>query len=306
MSRGTRLLLLAVLSAAVPAGMSSSASAATCSDYSNQAAAQNAGDTRDADGDGIYCESLPCPCSSGGGGNDDSSSDGPEDSGEAERQAAAERRAAAERKRKAAARRRATARRRALARKRAAERRERLARERLERGDWRVSRVVDGDTIRVRRTDGSASETVRLIGVDTPETKDPDVEVECGGPEATALTLALTFSAPTDANADGVIDTAGGTGAVVELQTDRSQGVRDAYGRALAYVDVVTDIPPSGDPDGYDIGKSLVVAGRSPVYVFDNKRFARQGQYETAEALAQSDKTGSWSACNGDFHSNGG
>ncbi len=36
--------------------------AATCSDYSNQADAQRAKDTRDADGDGIYCESLPCPC----------------------------------------------------------------------------------------------------------------------------------------------------------------------------------------------------------------------------------------------------
>jgi hypothetical protein len=37
--------------------------AATCADYPNQAAAQAAGDTRDADGDGIFCESLPCPCS---------------------------------------------------------------------------------------------------------------------------------------------------------------------------------------------------------------------------------------------------
>ena len=51
------------------------ASAAMCSDYSNHAAAQRAMDTRDADGDGIYCESLPCPClkpgedSGGGGGN---------------------------------------------------------------------------------------------------------------------------------------------------------------------------------------------------------------------------------------------
>ena len=36
--------------------------AATCADYSNQADAQRAADTRDADGDGIYCESLPCPC----------------------------------------------------------------------------------------------------------------------------------------------------------------------------------------------------------------------------------------------------
>jgi hypothetical protein len=35
---------------------------ATCSDYPNQAAAQRAADTRDADGDGIYCEDLPCPC----------------------------------------------------------------------------------------------------------------------------------------------------------------------------------------------------------------------------------------------------
>ena len=51
---------------------SPAASAATCSDYSNQADAQRAMDTRDAEGDGIYCESLPCPClkpgDSGGGG----------------------------------------------------------------------------------------------------------------------------------------------------------------------------------------------------------------------------------------------
>lgn len=36
--------------------------AATCSQYDNQAAAQRAKDTRDTDGDGVYCESLPCPC----------------------------------------------------------------------------------------------------------------------------------------------------------------------------------------------------------------------------------------------------
>jgi hypothetical protein len=39
------------------------AAAATCSDYPNQAAAQRAADTRDGDGDGVYCEALPCPCS---------------------------------------------------------------------------------------------------------------------------------------------------------------------------------------------------------------------------------------------------
>jgi hypothetical protein len=30
--------------------------------YANQVAARRAHDTRDADGDGLYCESLRCPC----------------------------------------------------------------------------------------------------------------------------------------------------------------------------------------------------------------------------------------------------
>jgi hypothetical protein len=36
--------------------------AASCADYATQAAAQQAADTLDADGNGIYCQSLPCPC----------------------------------------------------------------------------------------------------------------------------------------------------------------------------------------------------------------------------------------------------
>jgi hypothetical protein len=40
----------------------SGASSGRCSDFSNQAAAQRAANTRDGDGDGVYCESLPCPC----------------------------------------------------------------------------------------------------------------------------------------------------------------------------------------------------------------------------------------------------
>jgi hypothetical protein len=50
-------------------GAPAPANAATCADYPNQAAAQRAHDTRDADGDGIYCESLPCPCSTANGGS---------------------------------------------------------------------------------------------------------------------------------------------------------------------------------------------------------------------------------------------
>src|SRR3954463_7162457 len=61
-----------------PSGAPSPHASATCADYPNQAAAQRAADTRDGDGDGIYCESLPCPClkpgdpgGSGGGGSDE-------------------------------------------------------------------------------------------------------------------------------------------------------------------------------------------------------------------------------------------
>jgi endonuclease YncB( thermonuclease family) len=67
---GVAAALLAVL---VPLFVASPASAAVCDDYPNQQAAQEAADTRDADGDGVYCEALPCPClrpgqGSGGGG----------------------------------------------------------------------------------------------------------------------------------------------------------------------------------------------------------------------------------------------
>jgi hypothetical protein len=64
------ILLATVAMVLVP---SAAAHAATCSDYPNQAEAQRAADTRDADGDGIYCESLPCPCATGSSGGDNGS-----------------------------------------------------------------------------------------------------------------------------------------------------------------------------------------------------------------------------------------
>lgn len=61
-----RVLVFAVTALAVVAGASfapASAQAAVCADYANQKEAQDAADTLDADGDGLFCESLPCPCS---------------------------------------------------------------------------------------------------------------------------------------------------------------------------------------------------------------------------------------------------
>ena len=72
--------LLPMTAGARPAKPPAAHVAATCDDYESQADAQRAADTRDADGDGIYCEGLPCPCSTeaGGGGGQDNEGSNPE------------------------------------------------------------------------------------------------------------------------------------------------------------------------------------------------------------------------------------
>jgi micrococcal nuclease len=80
---------------------------------------------------------------------------------------------------------------------------------------YRVMQVLDGDTIVVRAARGR-DETVRLLGVDTPETHHPRKPVQCFGPEAAAFTTSRLF------------------GKVVTLENDVER--RDIYGRRLAYV----------------------------------------------------------------------
>jgi micrococcal nuclease len=74
-----------------------------------------------------------------------------------------------------------------------------------------VLRVVDGDTLLL-----AGGERVRLLGVDTPETKRPDHPVQPLGPEAYEFTRA------------------GVEGRTVRLEFDRER--RDVFGRLLAYV----------------------------------------------------------------------
>ncbi|RKQ90856.1 hypothetical protein C8N24_0671 [Solirubrobacter pauli] len=68
-ARALIAVALMLLTAAGAAGVASgdphppvATVAAVCADFPNQAAAQRAANTVDADGDGLYCESLPCPC----------------------------------------------------------------------------------------------------------------------------------------------------------------------------------------------------------------------------------------------------
>lgn len=76
-------------------------------------------------------------------------------------------------------------------------------------------RVIDGDTIDA--TVGGNDERVRLIGIDTPETKKPNTPVQCFGPEASAYATSLLPA---------------GTA----LHLERDVVARDDYGRLLAYV----------------------------------------------------------------------
>jgi micrococcal nuclease len=116
----------------------------------------------------------------------------------------------------------------------------------------RVTRVVDGDTIHVR-VDGR-DETVRLIGIDTPELRPS----ECG---ATAATRALEELAE---------------GRRVELVADSTQDDRDRYGRMLAYaVTARADV---------DLGEAMLRRGWAEVYVFD-RPFERLGRYREAAAV---------------------
>ena len=75
----------------------------------------------------------------------------------------------------------------------------------------KVRRVIDGDTLELDN-----GEDVRLIGVDTPETKHPKKPVERFGKEATAFTMRLV------------------EGQEVRLAYDQQR--KDKYGRTLAYV----------------------------------------------------------------------
>ncbi len=78
-----------------------------------------------------------------------------------------------------------------------------------------VVHVIDGDTVIARV--GDTDEHVRLIGINSPETKDPDKPVECYGPEASAELQAMLPE-----------------GTPVRLERDVE--ARDQYDRLLAYV----------------------------------------------------------------------
>ncbi|MDA0178902.1 thermonuclease family protein [Solirubrobacter phytolaccae] len=137
----------------------------------------------------------------------------------------------------------------------------------------RVIRVVDGDTIKVE-LDGGRLDTVRLVGIDTPESKRPQTPVECGSKKAASTLRRLV------------------EGRDVLLRRDATQDAVDKYGRALAYVEA----------DGKDAGEAMVASGWAKPYVYGGVEFTRVGAYRAALREAAARRAGVHGSCGGDFH----
>ena len=132
-----------------------------------------------------------------------------------------------------------------------------------------VIRDVDGDTIHVLV--GSRDVDVRLLGVDTPETKKPNTPIQCYGPQSSAFTARYAV------------------GSVV-LTTGPSTGdVYDRYGRLLAYVYVVGHHA--------DLGAQLLRRGYARVYAYDDRHFKKRPYYERLQGIAKAHDVGRWGAC---------
>jgi micrococcal nuclease len=136
-------------------------------------------------------------------------------------------------------------------------------------GEAVVVRVVDGDTVVVAV--GGAEESVRLIGIDTPESVARDRPDECFGAEA-AQRLAELLP----------------PGTVVRLTRDVEP--RDVYDRLLAYV--------QREPDGLFVNAAQVGDGYAVAKDYPPNTTYR-ADFERAERAARAAGRGLWPACGG-------
>jgi micrococcal nuclease len=127
--------------------------------------------------------------------------------------------------------------------------------------------VIDGDTVDIE-IDGQ-TERVRLIGVNTPETKHPTKPIECFGPEASAYMTRLLPK---------------GT----EVRIERDEEARDRYGRMLLYL--------YRDSDNLFINLDLISRGYGTPMSIEPNTFHRN-DFVHAAALAEASNVGLWKAC---------
>jgi len=131
----------------------------------------------------------------------------------------------------------------------------------------KIVKVIDGDTVDIALA--GRTERVRLIGVNTPETKHPTKPIECFGPEASAY---LTKLLP--------------KGAAVRIERDVE--ARDRYGRMLLYLYL-------GSNDLF-INLDLVARGYGTPMSIEPNTFHRN-DFVRAAAQAEAANVGLWKAC---------
>lgn len=130
-----------------------------------------------------------------------------------------------------------------------------------------VIKVVDGDSIHVLLD--NKDETIRLIGVDTPETVDPRKKVQCFGKEASNFAKSML------------------AGKRVFLEEDATQGDKDKYQRLLRYVFL---------EDGSNFNKLLIQEGYAYEYTYD-LQYQYQAEFKDAQKEAQGNNKGLWALC---------
>lgn len=114
---------------------------------------------------------------------------------------------------------------------------------------FKIVNVVDGDTVDIDIPDGKYDTTrIRLLGVDTPETKKPGEAIMYFGPEASAFVADISL------------------GKDVVVIIDTVSDVRDRYGRLLGYVRL---------PNGSILNEEIIKHG----YGYSDLRF-RHNDYE--------------------------
>lgn len=129
-----------------------------------------------------------------------------------------------------------------------------------------VVQVVDGDTVKVLLA--NEQETVRLIGLDTPEL-------------ARAGSLAECFAAEAKQTLTELVE-----GQTVELVADSSQAERDRYGRLLGYLFLAT---------GENVAQVLIASGYGHEYTYQDP-YLYQQQFRQAEIAAREQRLGLWGA----------
>lgn len=131
---------------------------------------------------------------------------------------------------------------------------------------FKVKSVSDGDTIKV--VINGKVETVRLLGIDTPETVDPRKPVQCFGKAASDKLKSVL------------------SGKFVKLVEDSTQGNRDKYKRLLRYVYL---------ENGTFINAEMVKQG----YAFSYKEYPTKmlTKFNAYEKTAREKSLGLWGAC---------